>query len=107
LWNMETELKDKIRDYERLMLQKKALENEIDMLKEEIIPGLPADTVIETDNGQITVESRVKWIYSIETQLMDKGLKEAQMREKQDGTAEQEPGKPFLVYREGKVYERN
>lgn len=93
---------DRLKEYESLMLKKRALENEIDVLKSELLPELPRDKAIETENGTFNVESRMKWTYSESTQEADKDIKATKKSEEQDGTAEGVPGEAFLVYRENK-----
>lgn len=96
---MNPKLAKSLKAYEELMLKKRAIENELDAMKEELIPQLP-DVPVETEIGVFSVKSRPKWIYSKATRELDKELKGAQEREKQDGTAVAEPGAPFLEYRE-------
>lgn len=90
---------DRLKEYEKLMLQKRALENELEILKEELVPELPRGKEIATENGVFNISSRDKWTYSIGTQALDKKLKDLQKLEQQSGVATSEQGEPFLVYR--------
>lgn len=91
---------DSLKLYEELILKKRAIENKLEALKAELVPVLPRDASIETENGSFTVASRDKWIYSQETQSLKEKLKSAEKREQQDGTAVSEPGEPYLVFKE-------
>ncbi len=95
---MTPETVAKLKQCEKLMIEKREIEEDLDALKEEIVPELSRDAKVETENGVFTLQSRDKWVYSVETRDMEKKLKAIQEREKQDGTAESVPGEPYLVY---------
>lgn len=96
------EVVEKLEAYEQLMLNKRAIENELEMLKDELLPVLPKDADISTKNGTFSIQSRMKWKYSTETQELMKSAKDAEKREQQTGIAEGIPGAPFLVFLENK-----
>jgi hypothetical protein len=98
---MKPEVVAELKRYEKLTLEKRAIENELEMIKEELVPQLPADKPIETQDGVFTVEARLSWKYSDATTNQEKVLKDMKTREQQDGTATATPGKSFLVYRTG------
>lgn len=96
------EVVDKLKQYEQLMIDKRGLERDIEILKEAIVPELPVGKTIETEIGTFTVQSRLKWTHSKYVKELKTHLKEIEDAEKQDGTATSEPGEPFLVYTEKK-----
>lgn len=91
---------ESLKQYEELMLKKRAIENELEALKSELIPKLPRETEIGTETGFFVVACRDKWTYSRETRALKENLKSAEKLEQQNGVAVAEPGEPYLVYRE-------
>ncbi len=98
---MTEDTKKALKRYENLMLEKRGIENELEQIKEEILPDMPRGSKVATADGVFTVESRTKWVYSRETRIAETTLKETKEREQQDGTAKPTDGAPFLVYRQG------
>lgn len=90
-----------LKQYEDLMLKKREIENELEIIKEEVMPHLSTGTKLQTAKGYFTVQTRLKWTYSAETRKLDTQVKDLKKREEQDGTAVAAPGDPFLVYKEG------
>jgi hypothetical protein len=93
---------EKLKEYEHLMIQKRIIEESLETIKQVILPELPADTKIATEDGTFTVERKQSWKFSDETVHAEEELKARKEREKQDGTAVAEPGEPYLVYRQAK-----
>lgn len=84
---MSPETIDKLKDYEKLMLQKRGIENELDLLKEEIIPLLDVKQPYATELNIFTVEERNKWTYSGEVLNAENSLEKLKKLEKQNGVA--------------------
>lgn len=91
---------EKMKRYEVLKLQIKELENELDMLKPDIISEIPEETEVKTEKGVFILQKRRVWKYSPATVEEEAALKAAKKREEADGTAVETFGAPFLVYRE-------
>ncbi len=90
----------KLKAYEKLMLEKRMLENELEALKEELVPELPADKTVETELGVFSIKSKTSWKYSPKVKDAEEKIKTLKQREQQDGTAEPVKGSPYLEYRE-------
>lgn len=97
---LTTETIERLKIYEEKMLQRRAIDAELEELKALIEPDMPTDP-IETDTGVFKLRAgKTKWTYSENTQAKETELKNLKKREEQDGTAVSETGKPYLEYRE-------
>lgn len=96
------ETKAKIAQYEDLKIRIKKLEDEADLLKPAILAGIPHDVKLESDAGVLSVSSRPTWKFSETVESMKERLEEQIKMEKADGTAEEIPGVPFLVFKVAK-----
>lgn len=99
---MTEETQQKLRRYEELKLIVKECTTELDMLAPLIIPEIPEGAEIKTANGSFVLQSRSKWIYPEIVKTLETKLKEEQKKAQATGTATEEKGAPYLVYRENK-----
>lgn len=99
---MNTETTRKLKALEHLLIKRRVIDQEIEVLKESLIPEIPKDAKIQTESGTFTVESRPKWVYSPQLTVRKNALDADKKTEEADGTAKRVPGDPFIVYRENK-----
>lgn len=92
------EVKDGFRKYENLKTEIKLLEAECDQLKPMLMPYVPEEGELKTDDGTFTVRSKVTYVHSMEVQADEEELKQKKQREIQDGTAVEKKGAPYLQY---------
>lgn len=78
---------DKMKRYEAAKIAIKEHEAVIDELKEEIASFIPEGSEVESEHGKFYLQTKEKFTYSESTQRIAADLKEAQAREKADGTA--------------------
>ena len=99
---MNDQIKESLKEYEEIKLQMKRLDEKLEVIKPFILENLPEGTDIQTDFGKFSSQSRSKWTFSDSITSMAKQLKDGQAGEKADGTAKEEKGTPYIVYKENK-----
>lgn len=98
---MNEEQKADFLAYEELKIKEKEIKNELEILKEKILPLVHEGEKIVLSHGAIEMGKRDNWTYSDETQVMEKQLKEKQKYEIASGVAISKPT-IFITYRENK-----
>lgn len=99
---MNEELKQTLKEYESIKLQMKELEDKLTEMKPVLLENIPEGTDVVTDFGKFSVTSRSKWIFSEGLTSDNENLKKLQKEEKADGTAKEEKGIPYIVYKQSK-----
>lgn len=99
---MNEELEKTLKHYESVKLQIKELKDVIDGMKPFILENIPEGTSVETDIGKFSIQSKSKWTFSDRLISLANQLEEGQVEEKADGTAKEEKGDPFIVYKQSK-----
>ena len=95
----ETELNEKFLEYETLKIEAKAIEEKLDVLKEEIKDHVKMDEKINCKFGVIQMKTRDRWTFTEPTQKMAKELKTIQDAEIKKGEATNNPIF-FMEYRQ-------
>lgn len=100
---MDLTPQEKLRAYEQLKLQEKAIKKEIEKMKKDIVALVPADKEVELEYGVITLSpGRVEWKYSDSLNTRIDEIDEAKTLEQQNGDAKAIMGEPFVTYKERK-----
>lgn len=89
-------------EYEDIQIKIKELEERRDAIKPHLIQHIPEDSVVKTERGSFTIKRRNTWQYSDYLTSKEEELKKAQAEERQDGTAIEVPGNPYVEYRVNK-----
>lgn len=79
--NITPEIKAKFLRYEQLKLAEKDIKSQTEILKEELLPFVPEEAVIEGESGSFRRKQRDNWIYSPELEEKMAEVKAAQKEE--------------------------
>ena len=88
---MPPELKSKFLDYENLKLKEKEIKEKLEVLKVELVPHIPENTVVKGERGSFTLKRRDNYTYTEATEQKMIDLKERQKEEIAKGEATSEP----------------
>lgn len=88
--------------YAELKMQMKEMETELKALQPILLEHIPDDATVKGNLGSYTKTARVTWEYPSHVTSLEEELKEAQARSKQEGTATQKKGEPYVIFKEAK-----